>query len=132
VTEAEGRRTAAVTTAEGEKTAAILNAEGIKQRQILEAEGEAGAIRSIAEAERFRQETVAEGEASAIRAVYAAIHEGNPDDGLIAIKYLEALQVMANGTATKIILPVELSGIAGAIAGITETLSINGDGTAKE
>src|SRR5687768_11970196 len=132
VTEAEGRRTAAVTTAEGEKTAAILNAEGIKQRQILEAEGEAGAIRSIAEAERFRQETVAEGEASAIRAVYAAIHEGNPDDGLIAIKYLEALQVMANGTATKIILPVELSGIAGAIAGITETLSINGAGTAKE
>ena len=56
---------------------------------------------------------MAEGEAAAIRSVYAAIHEGNPDAGLITIKYLEALQVMANGTATKIILPTELAGIAG-------------------
>jgi regulator of protease activity HflC (stomatin/prohibitin superfamily) len=131
VTEAEGRRTAAVTTAEGEKTANILNAEGIKQRQILEAEGEAEAIKAVAEAERFRQLTVAEGEAAGILSVYAAIHEGNPDDGLIAIKYLEALQVMANGTATKIILPVELAGLAGAIAGITEAISPGGDGAAK-
>ncbi len=132
VTEAEGRRTAAVTTAEGDKTAAILQAEGVKQRQILEAEGEAEAIRAVADAERFRQLTVAQGEAEAIRSVYAAIHEGNPDDGLIAIKYLEALQIMANGTATKIILPVELSGIAGAIAGITEAVNVSGNGTAKE
>jgi len=128
VTEAEGRQTAAITTAEGERQAAILAAEGIKQQQILEAEGQAGAIRSIAEAERFRQETVAEGEASAIRAVYAAIHEGNPDAGLITIKYLEALQVMANGTATKIILPTELAGIAGALTGITETIRVNDSG----
>jgi regulator of protease activity HflC (stomatin/prohibitin superfamily) len=122
VTEAEGRRTAAVTTAEGEKTAAILNAEGIKQRQILEAEGEAGAIRQVADAERFRQVTVAEGEAEAIRGVYKAIHDGDPSSGLIAIKYLEALQVMANGSATKIILPTDLAGIAGAIAGVAEVV----------
>jgi regulator of protease activity HflC (stomatin/prohibitin superfamily) len=127
VTEAEGRRTAAVTTAEGEKTAAILQAEGVKQRQILVAEGEADAIRVVADAERFRQLTVAEGEAEAIRSVYAAIHDGNPDAGLITIKYLEALQVMANGTATKIILPTELAGIAGAITGITEAISVTGD-----
>jgi regulator of protease activity HflC (stomatin/prohibitin superfamily) len=122
VTEAEGRRTAAVTTAEGEKTAAILQAEGVKQRQILEAEGEADAIRAVAEAERFRQLTVAQGEAEAIRSVYQAIHDGNPSNDLIAIKYLEALQVMANGTATKIILPTELAGLAGAITGITEAV----------
>ena len=126
VTEAEGRRTAAVTTAEGEKTAAILQAEGVKQRQILEAEGEAEAIRAVADAERFRQLTVAQGEAEAIRSVYQAIHDGNPDAGLITIKYLETLQVMANGTATKIILPTELAGIAGVITGITEAVSIQG------
>jgi regulator of protease activity HflC (stomatin/prohibitin superfamily) len=127
VTEAEGRRTAAVTTAEGEKTAAILAAEGIKQRQILEAEGEAEAIRQVADAERFRQVTVAEGEAAAIRGVYQAIHDGDPSSGLIAIKYLEALQVMANGSATKIILPTDLAGIAGAIAGVAEVVGNGSD-----
>jgi regulator of protease activity HflC (stomatin/prohibitin superfamily) len=126
VTEAEGRRTAAVTTADGERQAAILAAEGQKQQQILEAEGQAEAIRQVAEAERFRQQTVAEGEAQAIRSVYEAIHEGNPDQGLIAIKYLEALQIMANGTSTKIIVPTELSGIVGALAGIAEAATTNG------
>jgi regulator of protease activity HflC (stomatin/prohibitin superfamily) len=128
VTEAEGRRTAAVTTADGERQAAVLAAEGQKQQQILQAEGEAEAIRAVADAERYRQQTVAEGEAAGIRTVYAAIHEGDPDPGLITIKYLEALQVMANGTATKIILPTELAGIAGAITGITETISVSGNG----
>lgn len=132
VTEAEGRQTAAITTAEGERQATILTAEGLKQQQILEAEGQAGAIRSIAEAERFRQETVAEGEANAIRSVYQAIHDGDPDAGLITIKYLEALQVMANGTATKIILPTELAGIAGALTAITETISVNGNGSGAQ
>jgi regulator of protease activity HflC (stomatin/prohibitin superfamily) len=129
VTEAEGRRTAAVTTAEGDKTAAILQAEGVKQRQILEAEGQADAIRAVADAERFRQLTVAQGEAEAIRSVYQAIHDGDPDAGLITIKYLEALQVMANGRATKIILPTELAGLAGAIAGITEAVRVDDDTT---
>ncbi|MGV3760383.1 MAG: SPFH domain-containing protein [Actinomycetota bacterium] len=129
VTEAEGRRTAAVTTADGERQAAILAAEGQKQQQILQAEGEAEAIRQVAEAERFRQLTVAQGEAEAIRTVYAAIHEGNPDGGLITIKYLEALQAMADGQATKIILPAELSGLAGTIAGITEAVRVTSDET---
>ena len=69
---------------------------------------------------------VAQGEAEAIRSVYQAIHDGDPDAGLITIKYLEALQVMANGTATKIILPTELAGIAGALTGITETIRVDG------
>lgn len=127
VTEAEGRRTAAVTTADGERQAAILAAEGQKQQAILQAQGEAEAIRQVAEAERFRQITIAEGEAEAIRTVYAAIHEGNPDSGLIAIKYLEALAAIADGQATKIILPAELSGLAGTIAGITEAVKITSD-----
>lgn len=127
VTEAEGRRTAAVTTADGERQAAILAAEGQKQQAILRAEGEAEAIRQVAEAERFRQITLAEGEAEAIRTVYAAIHEGNPDSGLIAIKYLEALATIADGQATKIILPAELSGLAGTIAGITEAVKVTSD-----
>ena len=130
VTEAEGRQTAAITTAEGERQAAILEAEGQKRQQILQAEGEAEAIRQVAEAERFRQLTVAEGEAQAIRSVYAAIHEGDPDSGLIAIKYLEALQVMANGTATKIIVPTELAGIAGLITGLAATVTAGGEGQA--
>ncbi|HJR25620.1 MAG TPA: SPFH domain-containing protein [Acidimicrobiales bacterium] len=119
VTEAEGRRTAAVTTAEGDKTAAILYAEGQRQQVILEAEGQAEAARKLADAEKYRQRTVAEGEAAATLAVYNAIHEGLPDAGLIAVKYLETLQVMANGTATTIVVPTELSGLAGTIAGIT-------------
>jgi regulator of protease activity HflC (stomatin/prohibitin superfamily) len=126
VTEAEGRRTAAVTTAEGEKTAAILNAEGIKERQVLEAQGQADAIRAVADAERYRQEIVAQGEADAIRFVYQAIHDGNPDGGLLTIKYLEALQHMADGNATKIIVPTELAGIAGMLTGLAETVSGNG------
>ncbi len=127
VTEAEGRRTAAITTAEGEKQSAILQAEGVKARSILEAEGRAEAVRTFAEAEKFRQQAVAEGEADAIRSVYQAIHDGNPSNDLLAIKYLEALQKLGDGQATKIIVPTELSGVAGALAGVSELLGRQGD-----
>src|SRR5439155_1582669 len=104
VTEAQGSREASITRAEGEKQAAILEAEGQKQSQILSAEGEAEATMAIAKAERFRQLTVAEGEAEAVKKVYTAIHEGKPTADLLAVKYLEALEVIANGKATKIFL----------------------------
>ena len=120
VTTAEGERTAAITRAEGEKAAAILSAEGVKERQVLEAQGEADAIKAVAEAEKFRQLTVAEGEAEAIRSVYQAIHDGNPTNDLIAIKYLEALGRVANGQATKIFLPADMSAHAGPLASIGE------------
>lgn len=126
VTQAEGDRTAAITRAEGERQAAILAAEGNKQQQILSAEGQAEATRAIADAERYRKEAVAAGEANAVRAVYEAIHEGNPTPDLLAIKYLEALKDIADGQATKIIVPAELSGIAGSIAGIGELFNSNG------
>lgn len=126
VTEAQGRREAAITTAEGEKASAILQAEGVKARSVLEAEGRAEAVRTFAEAEKFRQQAVAEGEADAIRSVYQAIHDGNPSNDLLAIKYLEALQKLGDGQATKIIVPTELAGVAGALAGVTELLDRSG------
>jgi regulator of protease activity HflC (stomatin/prohibitin superfamily) len=129
VLQADGEREAAIARAEGERQAAILTAEGTKQQQILEAEGQASAIKAVADAERYRQTTVAEGEADAIRTVYGAIHEGNPDTPLLTIKYLEALQTMANGQATKIILPTELSGIAGSLAAVGELF--NGAGAPR-
>jgi len=109
--------------AEREKRANILEAEGIKQSQILKAEGEAGAIRAVAEANQFKLLTVAEGEGQAIERVYKAIHNGNPTKDLIAIKYLETLQAVANGQATKIFMPLETSGILGSIAGVKEIFS---------
>jgi regulator of protease activity HflC (stomatin/prohibitin superfamily) len=129
VTQAEGERQAAITRAEGDQKAAILRAEGDKQQQILRAEGEARAIQAVAEAEKFRQETVAEGEAEAITSVYGAIHGSNPDPPLLTIKYLETLRAMADGRATKIVVPTELAGIAGSLTAVAELLGNGGDGS---
>lgn len=126
VLEADGAREAAIAIAQGEKQAAILSAEGIKQEAILTAEGEAEAIRAVASADRFRFETVAEGEAEAIRSVYGAIHDGNPSPDLIAIKYLEALGTIADGQATKIFVPAEMSATMGSIGAIAELFQTDG------
>ena len=117
---AERERRAMILEAEGRKKSAILEAEGVKQAAILQAEGDAEAIKKVAEAEKFQKLTVAKGEAEAIDTVYKAIHEGNPSNDLIAIKYLEALEKVANGQATKIFMPMEASGVLGSIAGIGE------------
>ncbi len=122
VLEADGSREASVTRAEGEKQAAILTAEGVKQRDILTAEGEAQAVRVKAEAEQYRQEVVAEGEAQAIDSVFRAISEAGTDDRVIAIKYLEALQGIADGNATKIFVPADMSAALGTIGGIAEMI----------
>ena len=100
----------------------ILEAEGAKRSAILKAEGEAEAIKKVADADKYEKLTVAKGEAEAIETVYGAIHNGRPTKDLIAIKYLEALQKMADGQATKIFLPIEASGILGSVAGIGELL----------
>ncbi len=117
---AERERRAVVTEAEGEKRAQILRAEGVKQSRILEAEGQAQAIREVADAEKFQLLTVAEGEGQAIERVYGAIHTGDPTPDLIAIKYLEALQGIADGKATKLFLPMETAGILGSLGAIGE------------
>ena len=120
VTEADGIKQAEITRAEGEKQSAILDAEGVKQESILRAQGEAEAIQAVADAERYRQDTVAQGEAEAIRSVYQAIHDGDPTPDLIAIKYLEALGTVADGQATKIFLPAEMSSTMGSLGAIAE------------
>jgi regulator of protease activity HflC (stomatin/prohibitin superfamily) len=108
--------------AERERRAMILEAEGQKRSAILKAEGEAEAIKKVADADKYQKLTVAKGEAEAIHTVYNAIHEGRPTNDLIAIKYLEALQKIADGQATKVFLPYEASGVLGSIAGIGELL----------
>jgi regulator of protease activity HflC (stomatin/prohibitin superfamily) len=128
VTQADGERQAAITRAEGEQKSVILRAEGDKQQRILRAEGEALAIQRVAEAEKFRQKTVAEGEAEAIDSVYGAIHDAAPDTPLLTIKYLEALTAMADGRATKIVVPTELAGIAGSLTAVADLLN-SGNGT---
>ncbi len=108
---AERDRRATILEAEGFKEAEILKAEGKKQAAVLEAEGEAEA--------RWK---VAKGEASAIKTVYSAILEQNPTSELIAIKYLDALQKIADGNATKVFLPYEATSILGSLGGIGELL----------
>jgi hypothetical protein len=54
--------------------------------------------------------------------VFSAVHDGNPTPDLLAVKYLEALRVVANGQATKIFLPTEMSGLFGAVGGLAEML----------
>ncbi len=135
VTEAEGARESAVTRAEGEKTAAILQAEGIKQRAILEAQGQADAVKTRADAERYRQAAVAQGEAEATESVFNAIHRGGATPDVLAIKYLEALGRIANGRATKVFLPADMSSMLGSIGVIGELFQDgasagNGDGGA--
>ena len=120
VLEADGAREAAVTVAEGQKQRVILAAEAIRQEAILTAEGEAKAIEEVANAERYRLQTVADGEAAAVRSVYQAIHDGDPTPDLLAIKYLEALGTVADGRATKIFLPAEMSSTMGSLGAIAE------------
>jgi len=108
--------------AERERRAIILEAEGHKQSAILKAEGQAEAIKKVADADKYQKLTVAKGEAEAIQTVFGAIHEGRPTNDLIAIKYLESLEKIADGKATKVFLPYEATGILGSIAGISELL----------
>ena len=104
---AERDRRAAILTAEGSKASEILNAEGEQQAAVLRAQGakEAAILRS-------------EGEAAAIDTVFKAIHEGNPDQGLLSYQYLQMLPQLARGEANKIfIIPSEFSQALGNIGG---------------
>ena len=111
VTEAEGTKRSAVLEAEGDREAAIARAEGQKRSTILEAEGMAEARVKIAEAE-----------AEALKRVRGGLNEANPANYLIALKYLESLEKISAGQATKIFLPFEASGILGSLGGIREML----------
>jgi regulator of protease activity HflC (stomatin/prohibitin superfamily) len=106
---ADRDKRAAILSAEGAKQSAILTAEGERQAAVLRARGEAEATVVRADAEATAQATRARGEAQAIATVFQAIHEGNPDQQLLAYKYLEMLPEIARGGANKLwIVPSEL------------------------
>jgi regulator of protease activity HflC (stomatin/prohibitin superfamily) len=106
--------------AERDKRAAILEAEGVKQSRILKAEGEKRARILEAEGEKEAAVLRAEGRAQAYKNLFGALKEIGIDDKVIAVRYLEALEKVADGKATKLILPIEATGILGALAGIAE------------
>ncbi|SFF72070.1 SPFH domain-containing protein [Blastococcus tunisiensis] len=107
---AEGARQSAITTAEGEKASAILSAEGKKQAAILEAEAERQSRILRAEGERAALFLQAQGQAKSIETVFQAIHDGKPDQGLLAYQYLQTLPKIAQGDANKMwIVPSEFS-----------------------
>ncbi len=127
ITEAMGRqmkaertKRAAILEAEGTRQSEILKAEGNKKSRILEAEGEAEAIKKVADAERTRKIKIAEGEAQSILKTFKAVHEGRASEDVLALKYMESLEKISDGKATKIFLPVETSGVLGAVATIGE------------
>ena len=125
---AERERRATVTEAEGIKTSNILKAEGERDATIAEAEGDKQSKILRAEAEAFAIEKVALANAEAIRQVFKGIHDGRPTKGLIAIKYLETLEKIANGRSSKIFIPYEASGVLGAVASVGEILKEKGAG----
>ncbi len=117
---AERDKRASILEAEGTRQADINRAEGAKQAAILVAEGEAQAVKTRAEAEKFREITVAEGEAKAIENVFSAIHSGKPNSELITLRYLDMLPRLADNPANKMFIPIEASGVMGALATFLE------------
>ena len=124
---AERERRQAIIQAEGQKKSAILIAEGEKESAILRASAEKEAAILKAEAERQAAILKAEGEAEAIRAVQQALADSMemlnnqaPNDQVIKLKAIEAMEKVADGKATKIIIPSEMQGLVGLANGIVE------------
>ena len=124
---AERDRRQAILQAEGQKKSAILIAEGEKESAILKASAEKEAAILRAEAERQSAILKAEGEAEAIRAVQQALadslamlNEKAPNDQVLKLKSIQAMEKVADGKATKIIIPSEMQGYVGLANGIVE------------
>ena len=107
ILKAEGEKKSAVLIAEGEKESLILRAEAKKEAEIREAEGKARAIIEV-------QKAVAEG--------IKLINEADPKQGYLTIKSLESLNALADGKATKIVVPSDLQGIAGLATSVAEVI----------
>ncbi len=106
--------------ADREKRAAILQAEGIKQAAILTAEGEKQAAILKAEGQKQAAILAAEGQSQAIATVFEAIHEGKPDQELLAYQYLQVLPQIAQGDSNKVwVIPSELTR---ALSGISDRM----------
>ena len=106
ILKAEGEKQSAITRAEGEKESAILRADAVKEKMIREAQGEAEAIKKMAEAK-----------AEAIRLV----NEAKPSKEYLAIRSMEATEKMADGQATKLIVPSDLQNLAGLTSVVKES-----------
>ncbi len=126
---AERERREAILRAEGEKTSTILVAEGKKSEAILAAEAEKEAAILRAEAKKEATIREAEGQAQAILAVQEAnaegirkIKEAGADQSVIQLKSLETLSKVADGKATKIIIPSEIQGFAGSLSALAEVV----------
>lgn len=127
---AERERRESILKAEGEKRSMVLVAEGEKESMILNAEARKTAAILDAEAKKEAQIREAEGEAEAILKVQTAMAEGikvvnaaNPGQGVLTIKSLEALEKVANGTATKLVIPSDIAGVAGLASSIKEIVT---------
>ena len=127
---AERERREAILKAEGEKRSTILVAEGKKQSAILDAEAEKQAAILHAEAQKERMIKEAEGQAQAVLKVQQATAEGlrmikeaGADVSVLTLKSLEALTKVADGKATKIIIPSEIQGIAGLATSLKEIMT---------
>ncbi len=124
---AERDRRQSILQAEGQKKSAILIAEGEKESAILKADAEKQAAILRAEAEKQAAILKADGEAQAIRSVQQALadsiamlNEKAPNDSVLRLKAIEAMQKVADGQATKIIIPSEMQGLVGLANGIVE------------
>ena len=131
---AERERREQILIAEGEKKSSILRAEGQKESLILSAEAEKQS--AILRAEATKEATIrrAEGEAEAILKVQQAnadgikfLNEAAPDQAVLTLKSLEAFAKAADGKATKLIIPSEISGIAGLASSLTEIVTKNSE-----
>ncbi len=126
---AERDRRQAILQAEGQKKSAILIAEGEKESAILRASAEKEAAILKAEAEKQAAILRADGEAQAILAVQKAmadalelLNQKAPNDSVLKLKAIEAMQKVADGKATKIIIPSEMQGLVGMASGIVESV----------
>ena len=126
---AERDRRQAILQAEGQKKSAILIAEGEKESAILKADAEKQAAILRAEAEKQAAILKADGEAQAIRSVQQALadslamlNQQAPNDAVLKLKAIEAMQRVADGKATKIIIPSEMQGLVGMASGIVESV----------
>ena len=109
ILQAEGEKQSAITIAEGRKEAAILEAEADREAQIRRATGEAEAIIQVAEAK-----------SKEIQMVYTSIKKSEPDDKLVQLKSLEALQEIAKGDANKVFIPFEATGALSSLGTVKE------------
>lgn len=125
---AERERREAILKAEGEKQSAILVAEGEKQSKILKAEADKEAQILEAEANQESLKKEAEGLAEAIK----LINEANPNKAYLTIRGFEALETLANGRATKLIVPSNIQDVTGIIASLTETVGATKEQSKQE